>query len=56
MIITLVLEKDANFFAENGQKSQKIVIVTSTPGVNVLITTFGNFLQKYWQFYGNHIV
>jgi hypothetical protein len=27
----LVLEKNANFFAENGQKSQKIVIITSTP-------------------------
>jgi hypothetical protein len=31
MIITLVFEKNANFFAENGQKSQKIVIITSTP-------------------------
>jgi hypothetical protein len=31
-IITLFFEKNANFFAENGQKSQKIVIVTSTPG------------------------
>jgi hypothetical protein len=28
----LVLEKNANFFAENWQKSQKIVIMTSTPG------------------------
>jgi hypothetical protein len=24
----------ANFFAENSQKSQKIVIITSTPGVD----------------------
>jgi hypothetical protein len=32
MIITLVFEKNANFFAENWQKSQKIVIITSTPG------------------------
>jgi hypothetical protein len=32
MIITLVFEKNANFFAENCQKSQKIVIITSTPG------------------------
>jgi hypothetical protein len=32
MIITLVFEKSANFFAENWQKSQKIVIITSTPG------------------------
>jgi hypothetical protein len=30
-IITLVFEKNANFFAENWQKSQKIVIITSTP-------------------------
>jgi hypothetical protein len=29
--ITLVFEKNANFFAENCQKSQKIVIITSTP-------------------------
>jgi hypothetical protein len=29
--ITLVFEKNANFFAENWQKSQKIVIITSTP-------------------------
>jgi hypothetical protein len=27
----LVFEKNANFFAENRQKSQKIVIITSTP-------------------------
>jgi hypothetical protein len=32
VIITLVFEKNANFFAENWQKSQKIVIITSTPG------------------------
>jgi fructoselysine-6-P-deglycase FrlB-like protein len=31
LIITLVCEKNANFFAENWQKSQKIVIITSTP-------------------------
>jgi hypothetical protein len=29
--ITLVFEKNANYFAENCQKSQKIVIITSTP-------------------------
>jgi hypothetical protein len=28
----LVFEKNANFFAENWQKSQKIVIITTTPG------------------------
>jgi hypothetical protein len=32
-IITLVLGKNANFFAKNLRKSQKIVITTSTPGV-----------------------
>jgi hypothetical protein len=32
LIITLVFEKNANFFVENWQKSQKIVIMTSTPG------------------------
>jgi hypothetical protein len=32
LIITLVFEKNANFFAENRQKSQKIVIITSIPG------------------------
>jgi hypothetical protein len=31
LIIILVFEKNANFFAENCQKSQKIVIITSTP-------------------------
>jgi hypothetical protein len=30
-IITLVFEKTPIFFAENSQKSQKIVIITSTP-------------------------
>jgi hypothetical protein len=32
-IITLVFEKNGNFFAENCQKSQKIVIITSTLGL-----------------------
>jgi hypothetical protein len=31
LIITLVFEKNANFFAENCQKSPKIVIITLTP-------------------------
>jgi hypothetical protein len=30
LIITLVFEKYANFFAQNCRKSQKIVIITST--------------------------
>jgi hypothetical protein len=29
----LVFEKTAKFFAENYRKSQKIVIITSTPGI-----------------------
>jgi hypothetical protein len=32
LIITLVFEITANFFAKNGGKLQKIVIITSTPG------------------------
>jgi purine nucleoside permease len=32
LIITSVFDKNANFFSENWQKSQKIVIITSTPG------------------------
>jgi hypothetical protein len=32
VIITSVFEKKRHFFAENWQKSQKIVIITSTPG------------------------
>jgi hypothetical protein len=31
LIVTLVFKKNANFFAENCRKSQKIVIITSTP-------------------------
>jgi hypothetical protein len=33
LIIILVFEKTANFFAKNCHKSQKIVIITSTPGL-----------------------
>jgi hypothetical protein len=33
VIIILVFDKNANFLAENWQKSQKIVIITSTPGI-----------------------
>jgi hypothetical protein len=32
LIITLVFEKNANFFAENCRNLPKIVIITSTPG------------------------
>jgi hypothetical protein len=44
LIITLVFEKNANFFAENCQKSQKIVIITSTPG-HTVDGSFGGELQ-----------
>jgi hypothetical protein len=37
-IIKLVFEKNANFFAQNWKKSQKIVIITSAPGQNNQIT------------------
>jgi hypothetical protein len=37
IIIILAFEKNANFFAENWQKSQKIVIITSTPGLEPMI-------------------
>jgi hypothetical protein len=37
LIITLVFEKNAKFFAENWQKLQKIVIITSTPGYAAVV-------------------
>jgi hypothetical protein len=43
LIITLVFEKNANFFAENWQKSQKFVIITSTPGAYPTKYDFSNF-------------
>jgi hypothetical protein len=36
LIITLVFEKNANFFAEDWQISQKILIITSIPGLAVV--------------------
>jgi hypothetical protein len=60
LITTLVFEKNTNYFAGNCQKSQKIVIITSTPGqfsqillfsqplspgVDVMITIFCHFRQ-----------
>jgi ribosome maturation protein Sdo1 len=33
LIIKLVFKKNANFFDENWEKSQKFVIITSTPAV-----------------------
>jgi hypothetical protein len=49
IIITLVFEKNANFFDENCRKSQKIVIITSTtPGHTApdAISFFINFFQR----------
>jgi hypothetical protein len=45
MIITLVFEKNANFFAENWGKSQKIVIITSTPWSHWTRETF----RRIWK-------
>jgi hypothetical protein len=56
MIIKLVFEKNANFFAENWQKSQKIVTITSIPGHTAREIHFGsqklvakfNFFQTFF--------
>jgi hypothetical protein len=40
VIITLVFEKNDIFFAENWQKSQKIVIITSTPDLAYFWDTY----------------
>jgi hypothetical protein len=37
LIVTLVFEKNANFFAENLRKSQKIVIITSIPDNRIFL-------------------
>jgi hypothetical protein len=41
LIITLIFEKNANFFAESWQKPQKMVIITLTPEQGK------KYLQKY---------
>jgi hypothetical protein len=41
LIITFVHEKNAIFFAENWQKSQEIVIITSTPGPYLILNDQG---------------
>jgi hypothetical protein len=40
LIITLVFEKNAKYFAENWQKSPKIVIITSTPDLVTPCSTY----------------
>jgi hypothetical protein len=49
LIITLVFEKNANFFAQNCQKSQKIVIITSVPGDQRYENDFRQFWANKWQ-------
>jgi hypothetical protein len=51
VIITLAFEKNANFFAENWQKSQIIVIITSTPGANPTIVSLVQLSVTWSQSY-----
>jgi hypothetical protein len=52
LIITLVFEKNANVFAENQQKSQNIVIITSTPDIMCyLLNYFHDSLIFFFVFY-----
>jgi hypothetical protein len=47
--MTLVFEKNANFVAENCQKSHKIVIITSTPDWGQ-ISPFGRIKMSFGAF------
>jgi hypothetical protein len=47
LIIALVFEKNANFFAEHWQKSQKIVLITSTPDWAIFYSCRQNFLAIF---------
>jgi hypothetical protein len=52
LIMTLVFEKNAKFFAENRQKSQKIVIITSVPDWARIFDHWdclllGSFIENY---------
>jgi Na+-translocating ferredoxin:NAD+ oxidoreductase RnfG subunit len=49
LIIKLFFEKNANFFDQNWQKSQKILIITSTPGLGLKIveSTINWMVLKY---------
>jgi hypothetical protein len=49
----MVFEKNANFCAENCRKSQKIVIITSSPGANIYGRFLAKFLANVPQFSGN---
>jgi hypothetical protein len=50
LIITLVFKKNANFFAQNWEKSQKIVIITSAPDwanfCQLVFVHFGQLFKK----------
>jgi hypothetical protein len=41
------LKKNANFFAKNGQQSQKILIITSTADVFISVSFFGRLCLMY---------
>jgi hypothetical protein len=49
LIMIFFFEKNANFFAENCRKSQKIVIITSTPASNVY-RPIGRWSNQNWNF------
>jgi hypothetical protein len=48
VIKTLVFEKSANFFTENWQKMQKIVIITSTSDANPATFLFTTTTQALY--------
>jgi hypothetical protein len=56
-ITTLVCKKNANFFTKNGQKSQKIVIKTSTPGAGSAkkLSWCAALSSRLWSLYINAI-
>jgi hypothetical protein len=49
VIITLVFEKNGNFFAENKQKPQKIVIVCNIDPWWIFFDWLSQFVFKYLQ-------
>jgi hypothetical protein len=54
LIITLVLTKNANFFAENWETSQKIVFITSTSG-HFNCTLFFSFTKIEYVFSAHNL-
>jgi alcohol dehydrogenase YqhD (iron-dependent ADH family) len=50
LIITLAFEKNANLFTVNWQKSQKIVTITSTPGVQGCLNILKSVYQRELKF------